>query len=116
MKAVATKLGVVQNLGLFDRTLRAVLTALLLGGPAAHLVMYDGLFAWWHGLSILVSVYVGMTGWLGWDPLYQAVHYKTCDLSSRNRCGTLPYQVDAALGHNPVPDNEYDRSIAGSHH
>lgn len=116
MKAVATKLGVVQNLGLLDRTLRLLLGALLLGAPAVHLVMYDAMFAWWHGLSMLVSVYPAMTGWLGWDPMYQAINYKTCDLSDRNRCGTMPYQVDAALGHNPVADNDYDHSIAGSHH
>lgn len=116
MKAVAMRLGVVQNVGLLDRGLRLVLGAFLLGAPAMHLVMYGGVFTWWHGLSMLLSVYPGMTGWLGWDPLYQGIHYKTCDSSDRNRCGTLPYQVDAALGNNPVPENDYDHSIAGSHH
>lgn len=116
MKTFTDKLGVVQNLGLLDRMLRLLLVAALLGGPVTHLAISDGIFAWWHGIAMLLSVYPGMTGYLGWDPFYQLTAYKSCGLSEKNQCGTLPYQIDAALGHHPIPDVEYDHSLSGSHH
>lgn len=116
METLETRLGVMQNLSLLDRSLRGVLAALLLGLPAIHVAFYGGVFDWWHGISMLLSVYPGLTAFWGWDPFYQAAGYKTCDLSERNQCGTLPYQIDAALGHHPVPDKDFDHSLAGSHH
>lgn len=116
MKAMRDKLGVVQNMGLADRALHCVLGASLLGASAVHLVIFDGIFGWWDGIAILISIYPTLTGILGWDPFYAATGYKTCGLSEKNPCGTLPYQVDAALGHHPVPDKDYDHSLAGSHH
>ncbi len=116
MKTIADKLGVVQNLGLYDRMMRLLLVAILLGGPVGYLAAYDGIFTWWHGVAMLLSVYTGLTGYLGWDPLYQLAEYKSCGLSEKNQCGTLPYQVDAVLGHHPIPDVDYDHSLSGSHH
>ena len=116
MDARKTTLGVVQNLSLIDRALRGLLAAVLLIVPAVELVFLEGTFGWWHGIAMLASVYPGLTAFLGWDPFYQAMGTKTCDLSERNQCGTLPYQVDAALGHHPVPNKDYDHSLAGSHH
>jgi hypothetical protein len=116
METLRTRLGVIQNLSLLDRSLRWVLTVALLAVPAVHVVFYGEVLGWWHGLSLLLSVYPGLTAFWGWDPFYEAAGYKTCDLSDRNQCGTLPFQIDAALGHHPIPDKDFDHSLAGSHH
>jgi hypothetical protein len=116
MDTTRTNLGVAQNLSLADRTVRWILASVLLLAPAAQLVFWHGSFGWWHAVALLLSIYPGLTAFLGWDPFYQAAHYKTCDSSERNQCGTLPYQIDAALGHHPIPDKDYDHSLAGSHH
>jgi len=115
MNETTTKLGVIQNIGLFDRVLRLTIGAALLGGVFVHLGVHHALVSW-HGYVTMLSVYPLITAWLGWDPIYQVFETKTCDLSSRNRCGTVPYQVDAALGHNPIPNKDYDHSLSGSHH
>lgn len=115
MEATGKKMGVVQNVGLSDRIIRTVLGAFLLGGAAMHLVM-GGAVASWHAYAGLVSIYPFLTAMLGWDPFYSLFHTRTCSDTGRNQCGTLPYEVDAALGHEPKPDEDYDHSLTGSHH
>jgi len=115
MKRVTDKIGVVQNTGLYDRAIRIIIGAFLLGGAVVHMEMGGGLMSW-HAYAGLISIYPFLTGILGWDPFYSLFHTKTCDLSEKNRCGTFPYQVDAAMGHNPIPDQEFDHSLTGSHH
>ncbi len=116
MKTLRKRLGVVQNISLLDRALRVVVTAVLLAVPAIYIVTYDGSYQWWHGVMWLLSIYFGLTALFGCDPVYHAAGYKTCDLSDRNQCGTIPYQVDAALGNKPVPKKDFDHSLAASHH
>jgi len=115
MKKLSKKLGVVQNLGLMDRTLRILASVALLVGPVIHLQM-TGESMSWHALVALLSIYPFMTAILGWDPFYSMLGTKTCRLTGRNQCGTLPYQVDAALGHDPHARNDYDHSLKGSQH
>ncbi len=115
MNTITDKLGVVQNTGLFDRLFRVLIGVLMLGGALYHLMTYNVSISW-HAYVALLSVYPLMTGMLGWDPFYSAGRMKTCGLSEKNQCGTLPYQIDAAMGHHPVPDHEYDHSLTGSHH
>ncbi|MGE0225810.1 MAG: DUF2892 domain-containing protein [Acetobacteraceae bacterium] len=116
MNAQKSRLRVVHNISLSDRGIRWVASATLLAAPAFDLVVSGGSFTWWHGIAMLLSTYPGLTAFLGWDPVYALVDYKTCDLSERNQCGTLPYQVDAAFGNHPIPKNQYDHSLAGAHH
>lgn len=116
MKTLRTRLGVVHNISLADRAMRAVATALLLAVPAIYIVTYDGSYQWWHGVMWLLSIYFGLTALCGYDPFYRATGYKTCDLSDRNQCGTLPYQIDAALGNHPVPKKDFDHSLSGARH
>ncbi|MDX9740454.1 MAG: DUF2892 domain-containing protein [Gammaproteobacteria bacterium] len=116
MKTIRTRLGVIQNLSLVDRLLRMVLTAVLLAWPMIDLLVLGDVMNGWHAASWLISAHVGLTAFVGWDPLYQLFGYKTCDLSERNQCGTLPYQVDAAMGHHPVPKRDFDHSLSGAGH
>ena len=70
-------------------------------------------------IAILLAVYPLMTTMMGWDPIYQLFGARSCSIEGgRNQCGTLPYEVDAALGHKPQPTEgyEYDRSLTGSRH
>lgn len=116
MEKVVEKLGVVQNLGLVDRGFRFAIGIALITFAAITLV--TGSAVTWQGFAILFSIYPLMTGMLGIDPVYSLFHKKTCGLNDRNQCGTIPYQVDAAMGHHPVPDKgyEYDHSLGASHH
>lgn len=116
MRTLRTRLGVIQNMSLIDRLLRFVLTAVLLAYPMVDTLVLGEMLSGWHAASWLLSVYVGMTAFVGWDPLYQLFGYRSCDGSDRNQCGTLPYQIDAAMGHHPVPKRDFDHSLSGSRH
>lgn len=112
------RLTVVQNIGLADRVIRTIIGVALLGG--GMYVVLSGNTISWEAYLMAVSVYPLLTAILGWDPVYGAMGTRTCriDGDGRNQCGTFPYEVDAALGHNPTPDRgfEYDHSLTGAHH
>ena len=102
-------MGPVQNLGLLDRAVR-----LIVGGAMLAVVAFDGASGTvlgWHAYVAIISIYPLMTGFVGWDPLYSLGHVKSCDLSDRNRCGTLPFSVMAAMGHKHKCHNGYDCSL-----
>jgi hypothetical protein len=101
----------VHNISLMDRCARLVLTAALITIPATLL----GDMTAWHAFFMVFAIYTGITAFLGWDPFYQLAHFKTCGSSDRNQCGTLPYQIDAALGHHPKPEVDHDHSLSGCH-
>ncbi|MDR2878067.1 MAG: DUF2892 domain-containing protein [Chromatiales bacterium] len=108
-----SRLGVIQNLSLLDRILRGVLTAVLLATPVVYIATNNAPYQLWNGIFWLLSVYFGLTALLGWDPLYHLVGAKSCKTGA---CGTLPYQVDAAMGHHPEPKSGFDHSLGGSRH
>ncbi len=110
-----------QNQGLADRVLRVLIGFAMLGGGAAYVSMGEG-FASFAGIapSVLVlmsaSVYPILTGTIGWDPIYHLLGIRTCSDSGRNACGTLPYQIEAALGKEPKycePNDQH--SLEGCH-
>ena len=72
----------------------------------------------WEAVVMLLAVYPLMTCIMGWDPFYHIVGFRTGGETGRNVTGTFPYQVDAAMGNDPTPDEgyEYDHSLSGSHH
>ena len=72
----------------------------------------------WEAVIMLLAVYPLMTCIMGWDPFYHIVGFRTGAETGRNVTGTFPYQVDAAMGNEPTPDEgyEYDHSLSGSHH
>jgi hypothetical protein len=112
---VRKALGVPQNLGWLDRVIRLVLGCALLGVPWI-LLGKQTTVASWHSYAMILSIYPFLTGILGWDPIYSLFGAKTCGTSERNPCGTLPYEVDAALGHHPIPDSDIEHSLKTSHH
>lgn len=116
MDTMTHELETVQNLGLVDRVVRFILAAALLGGAIAHLMLYGTFITPVHGLFMVLSIYPGLTSIVGWDPFYQMIHVKSCGIGERNQCGTFPYEIDAAMGHHPVPNSEWDHSLTGSHY
>ncbi len=110
-----TGLAPVQNLGLADRALRTVIGAGMIAVPMMDTLLNDAMIGW-HAYSMLLAVYPLMTAMLGWCPVDAAFNIRTCSAKGRNQCGTLPYQIDSVLGHNPVADHGYDHSLTGSHH
>ena len=61
-----------------------------------------------EAVTLLLAVYPLMTCVMGWDPFYHFVGFRTGDEAGRNVTGTFPYQVDAAMGNNPIPDKDYE--------
>lgn len=117
MSRIRGRVAPVENIGLVDRMVRFVGGGVLMtfGALKIALTGNDVISA----AAILLAVYPLMTTFVGWDPIYQLLGGRSCSLGGgRNQCGTLPYEIDAALGHNPEPDEgfEYDHSLAGSHH
>jgi len=106
-----------ENIGLVDRMVRFFGGGALMafGVMSALLTGHDVISA----IAILLAVYPLMTTVMGWDPIYQLLGARTCALEGgRNQCGTLPYELDSALGHEPKPDDgyNYDHSLTGSQH
>jgi len=116
MKKTREFLGVVQNTGLMDRVVRLSIGGALIAASAISLSSPAPVI--WETYAILLAIYPLMTGMLGWDPVYTMFNAKTCRLTGRNQCGTLPYEVDAMLGHNPITNkgHEYEHTLTASHH
>jgi len=115
MDRIKGNITVVQNIGLTDRLIRFFGGGAILAWGALSLAM--GATPTLATVAILIAVYPLMTTVMGWDPFYQLLGTRTCSLEGgRNQCGTLPYEVDAAVGHDPQPDKEYDHSLTGSQH
>lgn len=102
----------IHNIGLVDRTIRFAIGGVLFSAGALSEVL-----TFWETVSMIVALYPLLTSVIGWDPVYQFAEYRSGRNSGHNVTGTLPYQIDAALGHNPIPDAgySYDHSLTGSH-
>jgi len=105
------------NMGLVDRAVRFFVGGALLFVGVISLVLTEGV-QMWQALTVLVSIYPLMTCMMGWDPVYQIFGLRTGAEHGRNVTGTFPYQVDAAMRHNPKPEKgyEYDHSLIGARH
>jgi hypothetical protein len=114
--AIAKGNFVEQNLGLWDRILRVIIGSLMLSVPYMMITQVGVMSEMWHSVLIVLSIYPFLTGILGADPFYRWMDLKSCDLSNRNKCGSFPFQVDALLGHKPVPDDDYEHTLSNSHH
>ena len=107
----------IENIGLVDRAVRFFGGGALMTYGVVQIILggHDIVSA----VAILLAVYPLMTTFMGWDPFYHLFDARSCSLAGgRNQCGTFPYEVDSALGHEPIPDQgfEYDHSLVGSHH
>ena len=111
-----TTVGVMQNLGWFDRVLRFVLGSVLLALPCYLIISGSHEVTWYLMGTILLSVYPLLTSIIGVDQIYNFFNMKSCGTSSRNQCGTFPFEIDAALGNNPIPDSDIEHSLEHSRH
>ena len=109
-------LGVIQNLGWLDRVLRFTVGAALLAMPCFLIVTGIMDVTWYLVGAMLLSVYPLLTSVIGIDQIYNFFHVKSCGGSDRNQCGTFPYEIDSALGNNPIPDSDVEHSLEHSHH
>lgn len=117
MSRIAGNIVPVENIGLIDRMVRFFGGGALMAFGVYSVINTSHTVA--SATAILLAVYPLMTTIMGWDPFYQLIGGRSCSLEGgRNQCGTLPYELDAALGHDPKPDEgyEYDHSLVGSHH
>lgn len=107
---------VIQNLGWMDRVLRFVTGAVLLALPCYLMISGAMDVKWYLVGAMLLSVYPLTTSVIGVDQIYRFLKVKSCGTSPRNQCGTFPYEIDAALGRNPIPDNHIEHSLEHSRH
>ena len=113
---------ILENLGWLDRIIRVmagtallVIPIIILSMNAMRLDEGGSVSGWWY-VTMLVSLYPFWTSSIGWDPIYSAFNMRTCGGSEKNPCGSFPYEVDAAVGHHPIPDSEIVHSLTASHH
>lgn len=105
-----------QNEGWLDRILR-----IAFGGAmilvTAYLLEFDFTKeATWEYYVMLLGIIPVITGFIGWCPIYKALGIRTCGGNGKNPCGSLPFEIDAALGHHPIPDSDIEHSLERSHH
>ena len=115
MKNAIKSIGVVQNIAWYERVVRVVAGALMIAGPI-FLMSTEMQVAPWMSYVMLVAIYPLLTGIMGFDVLYTLLGVKTCGTSNRNQCGSFPFEVDAALGHNPISHSQISNELGHSHH
>ena len=114
--STARSRGVAQNEGWLDRSIRVLAGLSLLLIPAYTLEFDFSREMSWEYYAMLFSVVPLITGAIGWCPIYHLFGIKSCGTSAQNPCGSFPYQIDAALGHNPIPDNDVEHTLEHSRH
>jgi hypothetical protein len=110
-----SKVRVLQNLGWLDRVVRFIAGASVIAVLVYLIIVKPDTPVWYH-YAILVATIPILTGIIGWCPLYNILGLRSCGGSGRNPCGTFPFEMDAALGHHPIPDSEIEHSLEHSHH
>lgn len=116
MRTMRTKLGILENMGFYDRVFRGVVGVALnipiliyvyqlMDQGAGMVTLFDP-----NGPQFYMSAasfYFLLTALIGWDPLYALFKVKSCGGSGRNRCGSFEYQAKSAMGNNPATDKNY---------
>lgn len=106
MRGIREKFGVLENMGFADRSVRAVIGALLTVPIIIAMTNVEPIV--WQLYTTLVAFYLLFTAMMGWDPFYAAFHAQSCGASERSRCGSFGYEMDTALGHHPDHDKGYE--------
>jgi len=113
-----------QNLGWLDRLIRFIIGTAIFSTFATALIFFADP-VWmsqgsempnWVYFTPFLSIYFFLTAILGADPIYGLFHLRSCGNNHRNPCGTFPFEVDAAIGRNPIPKSEFEHSLSASHH
>lgn len=117
MITVSQNVRPIQNMGLVDRVLRAVIGGGVLGTIVFYYAFSSPLLSdGWEFLVVAVSLYPIWTAVTGWDPFYSLFDIKSGKDTGRNQCGTFPYQIEAALGRAPTYcDVDVERSLEACH-
>lgn len=107
----------IENIGLIDRLVRFLIG----GGALVYFVFYTEMQ---HPIMMVASqvlvagvcVYLMITAMLGWEPLYAVFRVKSCSITGRNQCGTIPYQFKALIGHAPkYCESDSEHSLEACH-
>ena len=113
---------IIENIGWLDRIIRMMVGTAMIVVPTIILAMNamrldegSSVSGWWY-VAMLLALYPFWTCSIGWDPVYGLLNVCTCGGSDKNPCGTFPYEVDAAVGHHPIPDSEVVHSLTAAHH
>jgi len=107
----------IHNLGLVDRMVRFFGGGVLLGYGVVDIAVHGNNVV--AAVAIVLAIYPLMTTVMGWDPFYQLIGGRSCNLEGgRHQCGTLPFELDAILGHSPTPPSgrEHDHSLTAARH
>lgn len=112
MSRISGRIAPIENIGLVDRFMRFPSgTALMVYGVVKIILSGQDIIS---AAAILLAVYPLMTTCMGWDPIYQLFGARSCSpAGGRNQCGTFPYELDSALGHEPMIAGISNRCVAG---
>ena len=107
---------IIQNQGWLDRVLRISISSTMII-VTAYLLEYDFTpKASWEYYTMLLGIIPAVTGLIGWCPVYKLLGIRSCGGSEKNPCGSLPFEIDAALGHHPIPNSDIEHTLENSHH
>jgi hypothetical protein len=113
-----------ENLGWLDRLLRFIIGTAMIRVSATYLFLSTATPTWlkegepmnWPYYLMLIAIYPIVSAIMGRDPFYGLLGIRSCGNSPKNPCGSFPFEVDAAVGHKPIPDSEIEHSLSVSHH
>jgi hypothetical protein len=113
-----------ENLGWLDRLLRFIIGTAFISVSATYLFIGTATPTWlkegepmnWPYYLMIIAVYPIVSAVLGRDPIYGILGIRSCGNSPKNPCGSFPFELDAAVGHKPIPDSEIEHSLSTSHH
>lgn len=97
---------IVENMGVTDRMLRLLFGSLLIIPVIVAMAEVTPLT--WEIYGAIFACYLLLTGMMGWEPLYEILHARTCDISKKGPCGSFTYELDTALGRRPDHDRGYE--------
>ena len=106
-----------QNLGWIDRMIRFTIAVAMVAAGLSYMYLVAPVWADTYSIAnwpywiILVALYPLLSAMTGMDPVYRLFGARTCGTSSRNPCGTLPYELEAAAGLKPIPRDNVDHSV-----
>ncbi len=105
--------GIIQNEGAVDRVVRNLIGWGLIGVAVVDLLRGSSFS--WHGYAILIALYPLFTSMLGWDPIYQMMHARSCNVEGKdNRCGSFPYEVTSVVGKSHPCNSDENCTVYGT--
>jgi Inner membrane protein YgaP-like, transmembrane domain len=116
------RFNVIENLGWPDRAIRIMVGTALVAVPLTIITINaprldeGASISGWLYVVMLLALYPFWTTAIGWDPFYNLFKVRSCGGTEKNPCGTLPYELDAAVGRHPIPESDVMHSLGTAHH